>query len=174
MKLDVEGGEASIFPALVESGLLCEHVDGLGIELHASTAGLPVMRAARKRLLATPGCRTRLMPLLADDETYALDLTRADAVCPLEAHESGHDCVDCLSMLWPSCLTCLHVGFNCSCLPPCASPPRDSHDAINTHGRTIKRLRENKERYAQMLARAKQRPRCTKGPRCTLAKAVKV
>ncbi len=129
MKLDIEGGEASVLPHLLESGLLCKHVDVLMLDSHglAGAARENVTRAIAAIRARRSGCRTRLE--FADDETYALDASESDATCPLVPYNGTRlTCLDCL-MIWPSCAVCSKngVGMACDCLPPCAlsSPTRD-------------------------------------------------
>lgn len=83
MKLDIEGGEASVLPHLLESGLLCKHVDVLMLDSHglAGAAHENVTRAIAAIRARRSGCRTRLEG--SDDETYALDTSESDATCPL-------------------------------------------------------------------------------------------
>ena len=71
MKLDIEGGEASVLPHLLESGLLCKHVDVLMLDSHglAGAARENVTRAIAAIRARRSGCRTRLEG--SDDETYA-------------------------------------------------------------------------------------------------------
>lgn len=100
IKMDIEGEEYNLLPALISSGLLCQAVDQLLIEWHLRNARwflhgalpLPINRDKVLALqsamglllkLSSPPCKTRLRKL--DDESYRVE---ALALNPLPRHES--------------------------------------------------------------------------------------
>ena len=98
VKMDIEGEEYSLLPALISSGVLCGCVDLLLVEWHVRNSKwflrgalpLPIERervVALQRSMALlltlsrPACRTHMRKL--DDESYSFDTLLAHPLPPL-------------------------------------------------------------------------------------------